>query len=375
MSTLPPNQEGHIPPTQPITVQVVREPPPPPPRRSFFGRFLLVLLLLGLLGSLCLNFLLAMAVGLGLAGSLEPDHRVHEKFFSHNADAKDKVAIISLEGVILDAEDGFVKQQIDQVMKDKSVKAVVLRVDSPGGSVSSSDYLYHHLVQLREGDRKLPIVVSMGGIAASGGYYVAMAAGHEPGVIFAEPTTFTGSIGVIMPHYNVAGLMEKYGVADDSVASNPLKTMGSFTKPMTEDERKIFQTLINQSFAHFKEVVCEGRSQFEKNPKALDPIATGQIYSAAEAKKNGLIDDFGFIEKAIDKAISLAGLDKDNVKVVKYKPDVSLAALFLGGQARSAAALDPKALLEMTTPRAYYLCTGLPGLGAKPADCVGGTGD
>jgi protease IV len=372
MSMLPPHQEGQFPPTPPVTVQVVREPPPqPPPRRSFFGRFLLLLLLLGLLGSLGLNFLLAMAAGVGLAGSMESDHRVREKFVSHNAAAKDKVAIISIEGVILEAEDGFVKRQIDQVMKDKSVKAVVLRIDSPGGSMSGSDYLYHHLDQLRkehDKDHELPMVVSMGAIAASGGYYVAMAVGHEPGVLFAEPTSFTGSIGVIIPHYNVAGLMEKYGVADDSVASNPLKTMGSMTKPMAPEEKAIFQALIDQSFGHFKDVVHSGRSRFEKDPAALDRLATGQIYTAEQAKDNGLVDEIGFIDKAVDKAISLAGLDKNNVKVVKYKPEVSLAAILLGSEARSAPALDPKSLLEMTTPRAYYLCTWLPGLGSGKRD-------
>jgi protease-4 len=343
---------------------LVREPPPPRPRRSFFGRLLLVLVLLVLAGSLVLNFVLAPLAGLGL-GSLESDRRVQEKFFSHKEHAQDKVAIISIEGVILEAEDGFVKREIDHVMKDPNVKAVVLRIDSPGGSMSGSDYLYHHLVHLRDnhGGQKLPIVVSMGGIAASGGYYAAMAVGHQSDAIFAEPTTFTGSIGVIIPHYNVVGLMEKYGVADDSVASNPLKTMGSMTKPMTEEEKKIFQELIDQSFGRFKEVVREGRSRFQKDPAALDDLATGRIYSAEQAQTSGLVDKIGFIEDAVDRAISLAHLDEDNVKVVKYKRETGLAALFSGGDGRAASAPDLKTLLEMTTPRAYYLCTWLPGLG------------
>ena len=146
------------------------------------------------------------------------------------------MAIISVEGVILEAEDGFVKRQIDRVMDDKNVKAVVLRVDSPGGSVSGSDYIYHHLRNMLE-KRKIPMVVSMGSIAASGGYYVSMAVGHEPDTIFAEPTAFTGSIGVIIPHYELAGLMEKIGAKEDTIISNPLKGMGSFARPMTKQER------------------------------------------------------------------------------------------------------------------------------------------
>jgi len=320
-----------------------------------------VILLLAFLGSLCLNLLLIPLVALGLAGSLESDRRVQEKFFSHNAAARDKVAVISLEGVILEAEDGFVKRQIDRVMKDSDVKAVVLRVDSPGGTISGSDYLYYHLNKLRQ-ERDLPIVVSMGGIAASGGYYAAMAVGHGADLLFAEPTSFTGSIGVVIPHYNLVELLQKVGVQDDTIASHPLKTMGSYTKPMTDEERKIFQGLLESGFDRFKEVVRSGRSRFEKNPAALDRLATGQLYSAQQAKQNGLVDRIGFIEDAVDRAILLAGLDKENVKVVKYQPEVSLRSLLLGGEARSAPALDLKVLLQMTTPRAYYLCTWLPGV-------------
>jgi protease-4 len=354
--------EGQFPPTGPILAEAVRQPPPPPPRRrSFWGRLFLAILLVAFLGSLCLNLLLVPLVALGLAGSLESDHRVQEKFFSHNREAHDKVVILSIEGGIFNPEDGFVKQQIDQVIKDESVKGVVLRINSPGGTITGSDFLYHHLVQLRQ-ERKVPMVVSMGGIAASGGYYAAMAVGHEPDVLFAEPTTWTGSIGVVIPHYSLADLLGKVGVADDSIASHPLKTMGSFTKPMTDEERKIFQALIDDGFDRFKEVVRSGRSRFEKDPAALDRLATGQIFTAAQAKRSGLVDQIGFIEEAIDRAISLAGLDEENVKVVKYEAKPSLRSLLMGGQARSAPALDLKVLLEMTTPRAYYLCTWLPGV-------------
>ena len=105
-------------------------------------------------------------------------------------------------------EESFAKKQIDQVRDDNHVKAVVLRVDSPGGTVTGSDYIYHHLKKLAE-ERQIPMVVSMGSVAASGGYYVAMAAGEKENTIYAEPTTWTGSIGVIIPHYDLTGLLEK----------------------------------------------------------------------------------------------------------------------------------------------------------------------
>jgi protease-4 len=195
-----------------------------------------------------------------------------------------------------------------------------------------------------------------------------MAVGHTPDVIFAEPTTFTGSIGVIIPHYNLGGLMQKYGVESDSVASHPLKTMGSISRPMTEEERKIFQRLVDDGFDRFKSIIRSGRSKFDKDPAALDKLATGQIYTADQAKASGLIDQIGFLEDAVDRAIALADLDKAEVKVVKYKQELGLAAALMGGQARQKTVLDLQAILEMTTPRAYYLCTWLPGLGSASAE-------
>ncbi len=335
-------------------------PPPPPPRRGFWARLFLTFLVLALGGSFLMNVTLLAMFG-NLLGDGTP--RVQEKFVSHDQTAKDKVVILPIEGVILESEDGFVKRAIDTAMKDVHVKAVVLRVDSPGGSVSGSDYIYHHLCELRD-TNKIPIVVSMGGIAASGGYYVSMAVGHTPGTIFAEPTCFTGSIGVIIPHYNVAGFMEKYGLADDSIASRELKTMGSITKAMTPKEKDVFQALVNDSFNRFKEVIYSGRSEFDKDHKKLDDLADGRIYTAPQAvdKKHGLIDEIGFLENAVDKAIKLAGLDPTKVKVVRYKQEPGLGSILMGSQASKSQSLDLKALLEMTTPKAYYLASWLPGL-------------
>jgi len=205
-------------------------------------------------------------------------------------------------------------------------------------------------------------VVSMGSIAASGGYYVSMAVGHEPGTIFAEQSCFTGSIGVIIPHYSVAGFMEEHGFTDDSIASRELKKMGSLTKAMTPEEEKIFKALVNDSFNQFKKVICSGRSEFAKDPKKLDSIATGQIYSAEQAVDNKLVDKIGFLEDAVDRAIELAHLDHDKVKVVRYKQETGLGSILLGEQSRKAQSPDFRALLEMTTPKAYYLASWLPGI-------------
>jgi protease-4 len=347
------------PPQEPLAVaELVDRPPPPRPprRRSVLGALFLVLLLLGLGFSLLLN------VGLLFSGAaFDSPTTVREKFVSHSRYAGDKIAIMPVEGVILDEDDGFVKRQIDQVHEDEDVKAVVLRVNSPGGTVTGSDFLLHHLNRLRE-EREIPIVVSMGSVAASGGYYVSMAVGDKPDTIFAEPTTWTGSIGVIIPHYDLSDLMqEKLGVDDDSISSHPLKNMGSFAKPMTEEERKIYQELVDESFGRFKEIIKSGRPKFQEDGEALDKLATGQVYTAEQAKKLGLVDKVGFLEEAIQRAIELAGVDEDNVRVVKYRREPTLADVLMGVRA-SRPGLDLASLLEMTAPRAYYLSTRMPPL-------------
>ena len=308
-------------------------------------------------------------MGLALAAlsgffSFGDDDTLHEQYHSLSRHATEKIAVITLEGTILDG-DGFVKRQIDHVRDDEMVKAVVLRVNSPGGTVSGSDYLYHHLKKM-VADRKLPLVVSMGGIAASGGYYVSMAVGDEKDVIFAEPTTWTGSIGVVIPHYDVSGLMERLQVSEDSIKSHRLKQMGNPMRPMTEEEREIFQVLVSDSFGRFKEIVKAGRPRFKNDDKALDKVATGQVFTTHQALASGLVDKEGFVEDAIDRAIQLANLNKDHVRAVKYK---HLGGIFdmLDLRARSRAASpvgELAAFLDLATPRAYYLCTWLPVLSA-----------
>jgi protease IV len=191
-----PPPEGY--PQSPVRAEVVYQPPP---RRKahWLMRMLVTLLVLGLLGSLAVNAILAMAVALSGIGGSEDEGRVQEKYYALNQQGTQKIAVLSIEGTILSGE-GFFKQQIDHARKDIEeghLKAIVLRVNSPGGTITGSDYMLHHLRKLAD-DKHIPIIVSMGGVAASGGYFVSMCVGDTSNTIFAEPTTWTGSIGVII---------------------------------------------------------------------------------------------------------------------------------------------------------------------------------
>jgi protease-4 len=283
---------------------------------------------------------------------------IYESYHSGAKYGSEKVAIISLTGVIVEG-DGFVKRQIDRVRKDKSVKVVVLRINSPGGTVTGSDYIYHHLTRLRK-ERDLPMVVSMGSMAASGGYYAAMAVADQPKSIYAEPTTTTGSIGVIIPHYDISGLLSRFDVKDDSIASHPRKQMLSMTRQIPDEHRLILQRYVDESFGRFKEIVKSGRPAFAKNPDLLDELATGEIFSATQAKANGLVDEIGFIEDAIDRALEMGGLDKETTRVVRFHKQAGLFDLPAIAMSRNQQSSNLNALLELSAPRAYYLATSLP---------------
>lgn len=360
-------------PTPPVSADVVSETPQPqrpaPAPRGGSRLFTLFLLV----ASIGLNALLFVVLIGSLVGNSFDDSRLIEKHHSGQRGARDKIAILTVEGVMMQGEGSFVKKQIDQIRKDDNVKAIVLRVDSPGGLVNSADYMYHHLNELIK-DRELPIVVSMGDIAASGGYYVSMAVGEyerlpsnqnkdlKP-LIFAEPTSWTGSIGVLIPHYDLSGLAAKYDVHEDSIKSHPLKAMGSMLKEMSPQERAIFQELVDEMFNHFKDVVKSGRDNLDD--AKITEVATGQIFTATQAKAHGLVDKIDYIEGAIDRAAELAGLDLESADVIKYKAQPTLTDVLMGtAQAQQSRGMSLDLLIESSVPRPYYLCSWMPSLTA-----------
>jgi protease-4 len=340
--------------TPPAQQIIVQQPP------SAFGRY-------GkwLLGALILAIVFIIGLYSSYHSYFTPTNAPIEKYHSLSRTAMEKVAIIDVSGAIMDGEDSFAKKQIDRVKEDSSVIGAVVRINSPGGTVTGSDYLYHHLDELKKErgkEKPFPVVVSMGSICASGGYYIAMAVGNQQNAIFAEPTTWTGSIGVIIPLYDLTTTMKEIGVADDSIASGPLKQMGSPTRPMTDEERKVLQELVDESFAGFKEIVVSGRPKLKDDPSALEAATTGQIFTAKQARDLGLVDRIGWVEDAVARVAQLANKSTDNLRCVKYEQPPSLIETLAGADTtlRPGSQLDLGALIDLTTPRAYYLWSWLP---------------
>ncbi len=325
---------------------------------SIFGRF-------GkwLLAALAVAVMVIFSLYSKYQSYFTPADMPQEKYHSLAQFATKKIAIIDVSGAIYAGEESFAAKQIERVQKDTDVVGVVLRVNSPGGTVTGSDYIYHHLRDLAE-KRKLPIVVSMGSVCASGGYYISMAVGDQPNTIFAEPTTWTGSIGVIIPHFDVSGGLAKLGIAEDSIASGPLKEMGSPTHKMTPEEKKVLQSLVDDSFQDFKAIVTSGRPKFKDKPADLEAVTTGQIFTAKQALAKGLVDQIGFIDAAIARATELAGENVESVRCVKYEKQPSFLGSVLGAESRgqTRGLSDLSAVLEAATPRAYYLWSWLPAL-------------
>ncbi|HUE74052.1 MAG TPA: signal peptide peptidase SppA [Pirellulaceae bacterium] len=328
-------------------------------RSSGLGMLLMALGWLGFLA--CGSLLLLIVIGAILAAQFVENDGLEEKTLADFDDGSNKIAIITVSGVIdSDESEGFVLKQIRRVREDADVKAIVVRVDSPGGAVTGADYLLHHLRKLKK-EKGVPLVVSMGGMAASGGYYVSMAVEDQDQAIFAEPTCVTGSIGVIMPHYDLSGLLARYDIKDDSIVTHERKQMLAMTKPIPPEHREIIQKNINEMFDRFKKVIHEGRPKFAKDPAALDVLATGEVFTAEQAVASGLIDKVGFLEDAIDRAIELASLTQSDVKAVKYTRPISMWDDVPLMQSRVAPGpWDLSRIQDLATPRAYYLYTTLP---------------
>jgi protease-4 len=199
------------------------------------------------------------------------------------------------------------REKLDAAAEDKHVKAVVLRINSPGGAVTASDIMYQDLVNFRKETAK-PVVACMMDVAASGAYYLAMGSDR----VYAHPTTVTGSIGVIMSLYNASGLLSKIGLASDPIKSGPNKDLGNPARPMTPEERAILQGMVDSFYGQFVGIVAKGRGLPEDDVRQL---ADGRVYTGLDAKKLHLVDEVGYLEDAIQAARDMAGVQDARVVV------------------------------------------------------------
>jgi len=272
-----------------------------------------------------------------------------EQFVTGDQFAKKKIAIISISGTIMPPFTERILRSIKKAQEDEEIKGILLEIDSPGGFVADSHQIYHRLVQLRE---TKPIVVSMKRMAASGGYYVAMAAG-EKGVIFAEPTTWTGSLGVIIPRFDLSGLAEKMGIVSDPLKTGEFKDALNPFRDLSKRERAIWDHILDESYQRFLNVITDNRKNLDYDQ--VKKLATGQIYPATDAKENGLIDEIGYQEDALARLQEITGLKK--VCVIRYSHPMSLFDILLGSAEANQVENRKQALLNSTVPRAMYLAS------------------
>jgi protease-4 len=364
-------------------------PAPPPPPSGSGGTTLLGC---GLALSVFLNmvaiFLIVLFCMMGVAirsaipdgESTEPVPEVH---YSGKKESHNKIAIVSLEGIILEGTLSFVHRQIDQAVRDREVKAVVLRINSPGGSITASADLHHRLTKLANGDPDKksdpkPLIVSMAGLAASGGYYVAM-----PGKsVLAEETTLTGSIGVFASFPDVSGLAKKYEFGMTTIKQGEIKDSGSPFKEMTPKERLVWQDMVDHAYDQFLAVVAEGRKDKvsktqllqaltiepvdagpkQPNKEPVKPyqryLADGGIWTSNKALQYKLIDQIGNLDDAVQVARDAAELGKD-YKAIRYEKAKTLSDLLRGSHTMvPGSVLEPGRLRAALTPRLWYLAPG-----------------
>ena len=252
----------------------------------------------------------------------------------------DKVALIKVEGVINSS--GDILKLLKEVEENKHIKALVLRVNSPGGAVGASQEIYRELKRVRD-EYKKPVVVSMGNVAASGGLYISLPAN----VIFAEGGTITGSIGVIIQKLDVQKLADKLGVKLEVVKTGKYKDILNPFRGMTEDEKKFLLKLEEDVLNQFKEAVVENRKG--KLKVDIDQIADGRIFTGHQAVEIGLVDRLGNLEDAISEAAKLAGI-KGKPVVVELKKNPPLMKRLLGASLKGSLPFDTS-----TTLGIYYL--------------------
>lgn len=363
-------------------------PPPPPVRRKGFG-CLSCGLVFFLFGSLLLNCVLFGALGSLTKNPEDENPKERELWSVGDPSPQGRIAVVRVEGVLIEGGIGFARKQIELAMADDSTAAVVVRIDSPGGTITASEELHRLLVRLRDGKslthptaRPKTLVVSMGSIAASGGYYIAMPASK----LYAENATLTGSIGVYAALPNVAGLADKLGVRMELIKAGGIKAAGSPFHTLSPAERQPWQDMVDHAYDRFLDVVVAGRPKLSKADFRDIPLFTrdipqrddkgnvvedwfgrprlspytryradGGTFTSTEAKQYGLIDEVGTLEDAVAWAAESAGVGS-GYRVHQWDRPTSFFGL-LSMRASAGESVLAK-VSKGLQPRVWYLAAG-----------------
>jgi len=313
-----------------------------PYRIGWWSKFRWVLLVL-LLGSLGVNW---SQYRLWQAARGDGPREVHH---SGDVGSEAKLALVPITGVIMPPLTGRVLAMIDKVQEDKSVQGMVLAIDSPGGLVADSHQIYHRLEKYRA-ETSNPVTVTMARMATSGGLYVAMGSGSS-GRIFAEPTTWTGSIGVIIPRYDVSALADRFGVAVDPLKTGPLKDSLNPFRKLSDQDRVVWKGILDDAFDRFVGVIVDNRPSLDE--ALVRQLATGQIYTAGQALDHGLVDEIGYEEDAIE--FLKEQLNLESVQVVTYRVRPGWIDLLLDQVESRDPERQLSKWLEAGVPRGMYL--------------------
>jgi len=324
-------------------------------RRFRFGCVLLAALVAG-----CSNAFLVKPVYVG--------EDLEEKVVEDAPWTSARVMVLDLDGLILNVNErgglfgleenpvGLLKEKLNIARDQDQIRAVVLRVNSPGGSVTASDIIHREIMEFRKKSKK-PVVCHMMDVAASGGYYAAVACDK----IVASPTTVTGSIGVVMQVWNFRELMSFLMVKQVTIKSGPRKDMGNPFRDLMPEEKKILQGVIDSYFDRFVKVVADGRPELDE--AAVRKVADGRIYTADEALKLKLVDRIGYLSDAIELAKKLANVDR--AKVVMYNRGFRPPSTIYSATpvpAPSAGGLDLRVSAPARWPTPQFLYLWAPGM-------------
>lgn len=341
--------------------------PPAPnssPKKSRPTSFWLAIVLSVLLGlSVLVNlFLLVTLIVSTISPVISAETEYREVFLMGENQATDKILLISVQGAIFSGGDAsglwgtspnIVKEVQDALRlaaNDPQIKALIFEINSPGGTVTACDQIHTDILRFKKKRPEVPIIVSMGDVAASGGYYIAVLANK----IIARPTTITGSIGVIAHFLNIAELCKKIGIKEEAIKSGTYKDIGSSFRPMSDDERAKFQKIIDEMYERFIQIIAKSRKNLDV--KQIRRLANGLIYTGKQALKNGLIDELGDLTDAVERAKEMAQLTQARV-IVYREPQDFLQRLLSNTRQGTAnpSALVKELIRETSTPRLLYM--------------------